>query len=289
MIEVKDATSFIQRYEAIYKKKVYRFPFVVSDNKEVALLMTKCSKSYVSLPYLSQGIIETLPQKYDFSFLSKHWQIRDSEPHSKYVYTQKVNFEIDLRTNYNYTSPIRRKIRKALKSKINIHYGKSQKLIDDFYTIYTKRMHQLGVPPVSKTLIKHKVKEDYTLLFVAYKGTKPIGAASLDKITRTYFENNLMATLPSFNKYYTSYLLHHFMITYSKSQEAQTYSFGRSTKESPVYAYKKHYKAKEIPLYWSFSHKKTLIHSHKILFSLWKLLPYKLSNLIGGFFHKRIY
>lgn len=289
MIEVQDATSIIQRYEKIYKKKVYRFPFFVSGNKEVALLMAKCGKSYVSLPYLSQGIIETSPQTYDFSSLPKQWQIRDLIPHSKHTYTQKVSFEIDLRNNYNYTSPIRRKISKAIRSKINVHYGKSEKLIEDFYAVYSKRMHQIGVPPVSKRQIKLKIEENYSILFVAYKGIKPIGAASLDKITNTYFENNLMASLSSFNKYYTSYLLHHFMITYSKQNQGQTYCFGRSSKNSSVYAYKKHYKAKETPLFWSFSRKTSSIRNYKIFFSLWKLLPYRLTIIIGGIFHKRIY
>lgn len=289
MIEIEDASSLIEQFEKIYKRKVYRFPFTFIDKKEFALLMVKCNNTYISLPYLSQGIIETNPPKFDFQTLSNSWQIRDTIAHSKFIYSDKVNFEIDLQEEYNYTSDIRRKIRKAKLNGVIIKQGVDKNLINDFYKVYTKRMHQKGVPTIYKRQIIRKIKLNSTILFVAYKDKKPIGSGSLDKITDSYFENNLFATLSSENKNYTSYLLHYSMINYCKENNAKTYSFGRCTKDSSVYYFKKHFKAKEIPLYWSSSHKTTSIRKHKWLFFLWKCLPYRLTILLGGLIHKRIY
>lgn len=289
MIEIEDASSLIEQFEKIYKRKVYRFPFNFIGKKEFALLMVKCNNTYISLPYLSQGIVETNPPKFDFQSLSNNWQIRDTIAHSDFIYSDKVNFEIDLQQGYFYTSDIRRKIRKAKLNGVIIKQGVDKNLINDFYKVYTKRMHQKGVPTIYKRQIIRKIKLNSTILFVAYKDKKPIGSGSLDKITDSYFENNLFATLSSENKNYTSYLLHYSMINFSKEKNAKTYSFGRCTKDSSVYNFKKHFKAKEIPLYWSSSHKTTSIRKHKWLFFLWKCLPYRLTILLGGLIHKRIY
>jgi len=289
MIEVENASSLIEQFEKIYKRKVYRFPFNFIGKKEFALLMVKCNNTYISLPYLSQGIVETNPPKFDFQTLSNNWQIRDTIAHSDFIYSDKVNFEINLKQEYNYTSDIRRKIRKAQLNGVIIKQGVDKNLINDFYKVYTKRMHQKGVPTLYKRHLIRKINSNSTILFVAYKDNKPIGSASIDKITDSYFENNLFATLSSENKNYTSYLLHYSMINYCKENNAKTYSFGRCTKDSSVYYFKKHFKAKEIPLYWSSSHKITSVRNHKWLFSFWKHMPYKISILLGGLIHERIY
>ena len=289
MIEIENASSLIEQFEKIYKRKVYRFPFNFIGKKEFALLMVKCQNTYISLPYLSQGIIETNPPKLDFQTLSNNWQIRDTIAHSDFIYSDKVNFEINLKQEYNYTSDIRRKIRKAQLNGVIIKQGVDKNLINDFYKVYTKRMHQKGVPAIYKRHLIRKIESNSTILFVAYKDNKPIGSASIDKITDSYFENNLFATLSSENKNYTSYLLHYSMINYCKENNAKTYSFGRCTKDSSVYNFKKHFKAKEIPLYWSSSHKTTSIRNNKWFFSLWKCLPYRLTILLGGLIHERIY
>ncbi|MFA7082807.1 MAG: peptidoglycan bridge formation glycyltransferase FemA/FemB family protein [Bacteroidales bacterium] len=289
MIELKDASEFIKDFEKTTKRKVYRFPFSLNNNQEVAILMVKCGSKYISLPYLSQGAIETQPKKFDSLLFPKIWEIRDIKPYSEHTYNDKVNFEINLQDGYNYTSNIRRKIRKSKEHKIEVKRGKSEELIKDFYFVYSKRMHEIGVPPRSKYHIRKSINNNKTLLFVAYKDNQPIGSASLQKITDTYYENILFASLSDFMHFYTSYALHHSMIEYSRENNVIIYSFGRSTKECSVYMFKKHFKAQETPLYWSFSHKTKSLRNNKWFFSLWKLLPYHLTTKLGEAIHKRIY
>lgn len=289
MIELEDASEFIENFEKTTKRKVYRFPFSLNNNQEVAILMVKCGIKYISLPYLSQGIIETKPKKFDSLIFPKKWEIRDIKPYSKHSYNDKVNFEISLQDGYKYTSNIRRKIRKSKEHKLEVVNGKSEELINDFYLVYTKRMHQIGVPPRSKSHIRKSINNNKTLLFVAYKDNQPIGSASLQKISDTYYENILFASLSDYMHFYTSYALHNSMIEYSKANNASIYSFGRSTKNSSVYMFKKHFKAHEIPLYWSFSNKTKSLRNNKWFFNLWKLLPYDITTKLGEAIHKRIY
>ena len=289
MIELKDASEFILDFENTTKRKVYRFPFSLDKEKETAILMVKCGNKYVSLPYLSQGVIETNPKKIDSHIFPKIWEIRDVKPHSKHIYSKKVNFEINPLDKYNYTSNIRRKIEKSKKNNIVVRNGSSEELINDFYLVYTKRMHQIGVPPRSKQHIRKSLQNNKTLLFVAYNDQKPIGSASLQKISEIYYENILFASLSKYMYLYTSYALHHSMIEYSKKNKASTYSFGRSTKDSSVYKFKQHFKAKETPLYWSSSHKTKNLRNKKWFFAIWKRIPYQLTKIIGEEIHKRIY
>lgn len=289
MLEIKDATSFIENFEKTIERKVYRFPFTISNGQEVAILMCKCGKDYISLPYLSQGVIETSPKKFDFNSLPKHWEIRDTQPHSQFVYTDKVNFELNLLENYNYSSDVRRKIRKAERNGIKICHQTSEKLIKDFYYVYSKRMHKIGIPVVYKKYIRKKLATNRTILFVAYKDNKPIGVAALDKITDNYFENVYFSTLCDYNHFYTSYALHSAVIDYCKANNATTYSFGRSTKESSVYKYKQHWKVEEKQFYWSHNTKFKSIRNNKWFFPLWKRLPYPLTLLLGGLITRRVF
>lgn len=289
MVEFKDATEFIIEFERRTKRKVYRFPFSLENEQKVAILMVRCGKKYVSLPYFSQGIIELEPPKFDSLVFPKIWEIRDVKPHSDNIYSDKVNFEINLLQEYNYTSDIRRKIKRAKKEDIVVINGDTEEIINDFYMVYSKRMHEIGVPPRSKSGIRKTLQSKRTLLFVAYKDQEPIGSASLQKISGKYYENTLFASLSKFMHLYTSYSLHYSMIEYSKINKATIYSFGRSTKGSTVYRFKKHFKANEIPLYWSSNKKTKSLRNNKWFFFLWKHIPYHITIRLGEIVHKKVY
>ncbi|MBP1631001.1 MAG: hypothetical protein H6Q15_1894 [Bacteroidetes bacterium] len=295
MHELRNAEDFIKYFEKGYGKKIYRVPFLYNWNN-VALLCCKVNNKYISLPYLSQGAIEHNPKSFD-KVTSQNVEIRDIIPHSKYTYNEKVNFEMDLLDkDYIIPSNIRRKIEKAKKNGIFVYDNTSsinkkeyQKYINDFYFVYSRRMHKIGVPAISKKDILRRIDTKNYFIFVAYFNSKPIGAASLNKITEDYFENEYFATDSKYNYLYTSYALHNRMIEYSKQNNAKIYSFGRSTIYSKVYYFKKHWKVKEIKLVWSYTTKVKQLRNNKWFFKIWRSIPYKLSLLLGPIIHKRVY
>lgn len=117
----------------------------------------------------------------------------------------------------------------------------------------------------------------------------PIGAATLMRRDEKSFENALFATDQNHNNLYTSYALHYEMMRFSLQEKAESYYLGRSTRSSSVHDFKRHFHPIEFPLYWSYSHKTKNIRDNKLLKKLWRLLPFGVSKLIGGFFYKRIY
>lgn len=78
-------------------------------------------------------------------------------------------------------------------------------------------------------------------------------------------------------------------MNYAKDKHAIYYSFGRCTRGSSVHNYKKHYKAEEIPLYWSYSKKIINIRKKQWLYKIWAKLPFWITKQIGPIIHKYVY
>ncbi|MBR1626348.1 MAG: hypothetical protein IJ681_04305 [Bacteroidales bacterium] len=307
MIEFADATKFINDFEAVYSKKIVRIPYSTKEGVRKTILMCKCGKTYISLPYMSLGVIEnrttdrkTAPfmlfeteEGNIISTSKKNWEIRDTAAHSPYIYADKIFTWINITDKDDvmdlYTSNVRRKIRKSLKGGIVVKSGSSKKLIRDFYHAYLLRMKEISVAPFSKQIIKNSVKVGMTTIFVAYKDNKIVGGATLNDMYNGVLANGLFATPFEYNKYYVSYNLHYSMMRFAKEKDAVYYSFGRSTRNSNVHHYKMHYKGEDIPLYWSYSRKKKNIRDMKLLYWLWSKLPDSLTKYLGPIVSRYVY
>lgn len=311
MIELQDATEFIHKYELLHSKKVIRIPYTTKEGQRKTMLMVKCRRNYVSMPYMSVGVLENkITQRAGAKFMlfeteegniistsNKRWEIRDTSAHSNNIYSDKLflwqNLTIASDLMHIYTSNVRRKIRKAVKDGIEVKHGTSKALIRDFYKVYCHRMQEIRVAAESKQVIYKSVKLGITEVFVAYlkkdKKLLPIGAATLDIVTEDVYANGLFSSLSAFNHHYVSYILHYKMMTYSKEKGAIYYSFGRCTIQSSVHKYKKHFKAEEIPLYWSYSYKFKQIRNNKKLYNLYRKLPAWLTKIIDPIIARHIY
>jgi hypothetical protein len=308
MIEFSNADEFITRFEKVYNKKIYRIPYTKKTGERVTMLMCYCSKRWISLPFLSLGVIENkitdkllapfqLFETEEGNIIStiknQKWEIRDTSAHSHFLYADKLFIKIDLTKQNNildlFNSNIKRKIHKSQKDNIKVKYGTNNKLINQFYQAYTHRMKEISVAPSGKKIIKRQVMAGSCTVFVAYLNNKIVGGATLIKETEDFYRNDLFSTLSIYNKHYVSYALHFAMMCFVKEDQGKIYSLGRSTRGSSVHNYKRHFKGEEIPLYWSYSYKTRNIRDNKLLYKLWKLLPYKLTKIIGPIVSKRVY
>ncbi|MDR1006250.1 MAG: hypothetical protein LBL74_05240 [Bacteroidales bacterium] len=305
MIELASADAFIKKFE-IYGRKVTRIPLTYFSGSKVNLLMSKCGCRWICLPYMSEGVLETQgeePLNPPFALFESEdgnlcatanvkWEIRDTRAYSNFLYTQKVNFRLPLcglqTPVLDFFSPnVRRKIKKAENNGLIVKFGGKQYL-NHFYKVYSRRMHAIGVPPVSKTYLRKRLICGDYWLFIVYNGKTPIGAASLMRNKEGLMENEFFATDSKSNHFYTSYLLHYSMMQFAHDEHCD-YSLGRSTYESSVYYYKMHFKAEQYQLYWSFSYKHKNIRNYKILYRLWKLLPYRFVQWLSPFVYRFIY
>ena len=293
MFVLEDANDFIDYYEKAFGLKIIKIEYQYK-RENVGLLCVKKGNRAVSLPHLSYGAIETncqtpIPNKF------KGIEIRDTIPHNQKTYNQKVVFETNL-NSYDFQLPknVLRKINKAIKNNIEVkelrEWDKNNKsaveLLNDFHKVYSFRMHKIGVPALSKKQIINRMETKHYSLFIAYYYGKAIGGASLNKITNRSYENELIATNTEYNKLYTSYILHNTMINSSKQEDCEVYSMGRSTRDSNVYYYKKHWGFNEINLFWSNNKRDENTKLKSLLPKIWRLLPINLAKLIGPIIHK---
>lgn len=259
-------------------------------------------KEWISLPHLSYGGIINAENFSDLlnelKLENSRWQIRYILPLSPYYRNDKVLSYLPLSNEPNlwksFSKNLRRKIRKSYKNGLITKHGGTE-LINEFYNVYTRNMHRLGSPALSKGFIKHLVQyyhdglQNHAKIFIAYLNSKAIGAALL-LISKNSAENILLGSLSEYNQYYTTYMLHWKMMTYALQNNVVIYSFGRSTKNSGVHHYKKQWNTEEIQLYWSYSHPlKKSIKDMSFLSQIWKLVPYRIARFLGPFFAKKLY
>lgn len=304
MIELTRADNFIKEFERVYSLKVHKIPLEYFDGRRVLLLMCKCSGVWIDLPYYSQGYAQTdlsdFDEKAPFKFVESQdgnlfctkdikWQLRDTRAYSNHIYADKLNFSLDLDNNQLIANAnVRRKIRKAKTSNLRVVSG-GKELVKDFYKVYSQRMYELGSPACGKSLIRRFVKHKSNKIFVVYHNRLPIGGATLSLRNIDSAENVLFATDIRYNHFYTSYLLHDAMIEYARSINMNSYWLGRSTRNSSVHMYKKHFRPTEVDLYWSNSHATKNIRDNKLFRKLWRLLPFRLATLLGPFANRFVY
>lgn len=193
-----------------------------------------------------------------------------------------------------FSSNVRRKIRKSASNGIVVTEG-GPELIDDFYKIYRTGIHRHGSFGLTKTFFINLLNESNSLpgpkarLFIACLGKKPVGSALL--LSQLGFsENNAFATLPRFNHLYTSYALHHAMISYSVERGISQYSLGRSTPGSGINKFKQQFGGIELPLYYSSQRKETGIQiPFKWVSPVIKALPVKAVRYFDGFVAGKVY
>jgi hypothetical protein len=190
-----------------------------------------------------------------------------------------------------FDSNLRRKIRKCASNGVTVSKGKAD-LLDDFYKVYSRRMHQLGSPVLAKQWFQNLL-EDYrngeAVIWCAYYQDKPMGAALVLEY-QGFYEASWFATLKEYNRLYVSYGLTWAMISHAINSSGEVFSLGRSTSGSSVHQYKQQWGGEDVPLYWNHSHiPGASIRNFTFISRLWKFIPYKVATRIGPFFARKVY
>lgn len=232
---------------------------------------------------------------------SNKFLIRSLESNSgdKFLKSEKVTSILNLPKAANefnkiLSTNLKRKIRKAVKSDINIKSG-GEELLDDFYEVYCRNIFHLKSLNYSKKLIADLLSSyqfGEIKIFVAYRYNKVIGAGLMASYNG-FYENMLFATNNDARKYYVSDLLHYEMIKYAitnnttENNTNAVYSFGRSTLHSGVHKYKSHWPIYDMSLY-VYSNMVD-IKKHQWIKHLWGILPSIISKPLGAKLIKHIY
>jgi len=184
---------------------------------------------------------------------------------------------------------VRNEIRKAQKSGIEIKAGKAE-MLSCFYEVFCRNMRDLGTPVLGRRFFESIIKEfpEEANIFVAELNGRAI-ASAFTLCHGDTMEVPWASSIRDFNKLCPNEFLYWEMIKYATLQKLKIFDFGRCTKDSGTYKFKKQWNAEAKQLYWhywAYSGKELPADNPKKsgfspLIYLWKKLPLAVANKFG--------
>ena len=260
----------------------------------------------VSLPYVNYGgpcaiadNIENALIKHAFSEVESwqlsHLEIRDTKNRADlHARTDKFCMTLDLSAHQSSAqlldylgTKVRSQIKKSQSSGIKFEVG-GLNLLPDFYTVFTRNMRDLGTPVYSKDLFA-SILETFpadTTLVVGFYLDEPVSCAFLLN-NNGEWEIPWASTIRSANKIAANMALYARVLEEVIGRGADSFDFGRSSRDAPTYKFKKQWRAEPKQLYWYYSTPEyanaltTTSPRYQLAIKAWQKLPLFVANAIG--------
>ena len=191
---------------------------------------------------------------------------------------------------------VRNQVRKAEKSGITVIDGGIE-LLDDFYPIYSIRMHQLGTPAYPRKLMLGILREfpDYARIFVARLDRLTVGAGFV-VCYNGFVEIPWAATLVEYNRLCPNNLLYWTIIKHFSLAGAKCFDFGRCSTGGGTHQFKEQWGTEPVELhyqYWVPPGKQLTILSpdnpkYQKKAEMWKKLPFFMARILGPYISRNL-
>ncbi|QDV39720.1 FemAB family XrtA/PEP-CTERM system-associated protein [Tautonia plasticadhaerens] len=148
------------------------------------------------------------------------------------------------------SSKVRNQIRKGQKSGLEVTWGGEDQL-DAFYEVFCRNMRDLGTPVFGRRLFREAARRFPGLaeFCVVRAGRRPVAAAMLLH-GRGVTEVPSAGALREFNHQCANMIMYHNLLERAVAAGQETFDFGRSTPDTPVYRFKKQWGAVPAPAGW---------------------------------------
>jgi FemAB-related protein (PEP-CTERM system-associated) len=268
-------------------------------------------KSLVSLPYLDYGgicadhpgVVQGLYEAAQCELTKRRGRLLDLRHRRESQlplpsYGDKVTMILSLERDAaemwkKFGAKLRNQIRKAQKEHLQAQWAGEEGLLD-FYRVYTWNMRDLGSPPHSLKFFQKvlEVFSDTRLLLVRLENQVIGGALCL-----RFCDTMLVPWASSLRAYFRlcpNNLLYWEAIRTACEQGLRRFDFGRSSRDSGTYKFKKQWGAREEPLYWqsNISGGDALDEASNPLFGhvvqIWRNLPVSVTRVVGPALRRRL-
>ena len=267
----------------------------------------------VSLPFLNYGGALVDDNEVLKGLIARVVQLA-AEPGSSYVElrglepvcdlpckTKKVSMRLSLpdsadELHASFSSKLRSQIRRPVREGPKIRYGGAE-LLDSFYSVFSRNMRDLGTPVYSKKFFRDIVRRfriSSEIVVIELNG-QPIAAAFL-------FHKRGMSEIPwassdrRYNRISINMLLYWEVLKRSIDRGSEVFDFGRSTRDSGTFRFKKQWGAEPTQLCWSYvladgAETPELDPDNKkyaLAIRAWQKLPLPIANTIGPFLARNL-
>ena len=265
-------------------------------------------KFLCSLPYINTGGAWAQDDKICSALINKACDLADSLDvrylelrHENPFSHAKLNFErsdkVHMRLNLpetdeelekSFKSKLRSQIRKSGTHNHVVKWG-SHDLLNDFYTVFSANMRDLGTPVFSRGLFRsilHEFGTDAELCIVE-NARRPISGALLMHSNGTT-EVPSASSLRSWNPTGANMFMYRQLLSRAIHRGSRTFDFGRSTVDSGTYKFKAQWGAEPHPAVWQYYIRKGSADEmrpdsarNQKLIKIWQKLPVWLTRIIG--------
>ncbi len=175
----------------------------------------------------------------------------------QHVRTDKVLMRLNLPRDpddlwKSFKPTVRNQIRKAEKLGLKIQCG-HQGLIPEFYKVYSHNMRDLGSPPHKRPLFERTLEvfgKDCSVYVVRLNGEAVAGGLTIRN--GKCLEIPWASSLRKFNRYCVNNLMYWSVLRDACNEGFEWFHFGRSTRDSGPYRFKKQWGAEPQQLYWYY-------------------------------------
>ena len=232
-----------------------------------------------------------------------HIEFRDSKPRGeqKSVRTDKVAMILPLPKDQEVLwkklgAKRRSQINRPLREGVEARNG-GEELLNDFYRVFSHNMRDLGTPVYSKKFFSEILRQftNNTQIITIYHKGKPVGGAFLVGF-REQIEIPWASTLRCVNSIGVNMFMYWEVLKYAMANGYRAFDFGRSSKDSGTYRFKKQWGAEPKQLYWHYwlnegQQMPKLIPTnpkYQLAIKAWQRLPLFVANQIGPMIVKNL-
>ena len=295
----------------VFGHETYLLTIKNNDNITAALPLVRLKSalfgdSLVSMPYFNYGGVIADSPEAETQLLDQavqlakelgvsHIEYRDTQPREGMpVKADKITMTLPLAPSHDeqwatFSSKLRAQIRRPMKEGVEIQSGSLDQL-DDFYTVFSRNMRDLGTPVYPKQFFKEildRFSKNCHIIVVRHQN-QPIAAGFLIGY-KNQLEIPWASSLREFNRISPNMALYWESLKYAIDQGYTSFDFGRCSRGSGTYKFKKQWGAQEKPFYWHYWLKdggplpEINPKNPKYQFAIraWQKLPLPIANWLG--------
>ena len=231
-----------------------------------------------------------------------HIEYRDDIPRDGLpAQTGKVNMVLPLPGSHeilwqSFTPKLRAQIRRPQREKVRVLQG-GEEYLQDFYTVFTRNMRDLGTPVYAKSFFQHILNSfpDACRLVIIRLENKPVAAGFLIG-HRDTLEIPWASTIRDVNPLSMNMLLYWEVLKYAIDNRFRLFDFGRSSKDAGTYRFKQQWGAQPRQLYWHYwLQQGTTLPAlnpanpkYTLAIKIWRKMPLSMTTRLGPLIVKNL-